>query len=52
MRLDSNFTGKSPISIKIEDDKIEGSSWKELYFDVCNYLINRDKLIFKSYPIK
>ena len=52
MKLDSNFTGKSPIAIKLEDDKIEVSTWKELYLEVCSYLINKDKSIFLELPNK
>lgn len=39
MGLSANFTGKSPISIKIEGNKIEVSTWKELYLEVCNYIV-------------
>lgn len=52
MSLSSNFTGKSPTSIKIEGNKIEVSTWKELYLEICNYLIIKDKSIFKSLPNK
>lgn len=52
MSIDSDFTGKSPIAIKIEEDKIEGSTWKELYIGVCDYLINKDKSIFLELPNK
>lgn len=50
--LDSDFTNKSPISIEIEGDKIEGDTWKELYIEVCNYFINKDRLIFLGLPNK
>ena len=52
MSIKSDFTGKSPVAIKIAEDKIEGSTWKELYIGVCDYLINKDKSIFLELPSK
>ena len=52
MSLNSNFTSKSPTSIKIENNYLEANTWKDLYLEVCNYLINKDKSIFKNLPSK
>lgn len=52
MSLSSSFTGKSPASIKIENSYLEAYTWKDLYLEVCNYLINKDESIFKNLPNK
>ncbi|WP_195938188.1 hypothetical protein [Romboutsia sp. 1001713B170131_170501_G6] len=41
--LDSDFTGKSPNCIEIENNKISVSFWKDIYIKVCDYLIDKDK---------
>lgn len=46
--INSDFTGKSPICIKIDGYSIEVSSWKDLHIEVCNYLINKDSNKFKN----
>lgn len=46
--IDSDFTGKTPIYIKIDGYRIDVSSWKEVHIEVCNYLINKDSKKFKT----
>lgn len=48
MSINSDFTGKSPSYIKIDGYIIEKTSWKDVYIEVCNYLINKDSNKFKN----
>lgn len=47
--LYENFTYTRPAYMEINSDRIEGTQWKELYINLCNYLNSKNNKIFNEF---
>lgn len=44
--LTSDFTGQTPIGLTIYDKSFKVDSWRDLYIQACNYMIEKDSILF------
>lgn len=46
VNLDTDFTGTTPIGLIICGERFKVDSWRDLYVQVCNYMIEKDSTLF------
>jgi len=46
INIDANFTGQLPRRLMICGEAFDLKSWRELYVTVCDYMIDKDQLLF------
>lgn len=44
--LDNDFTGQTPIELIINGEIFKVNSWRDLYIQACNYMIEKDSDLF------
>lgn len=44
--IDADFTGQSPIELVICGESYKVDSWRDVYIQACNYMIEKDPILF------